>query len=56
MNNYDNDGCSIDEIFNDKIGYSYDDIIILPGYINFSVKDIVLKTQITKIYLYIIQL
>ena len=42
------DGYSLDKIFDDKVGYSYNDIIILPGYINFSVNDIDLEINVTK--------
>lgn len=42
------DGCIATEIFNDKIGYAYDDIIILPGYIDFSISDVKLKSSLTK--------
>ena len=34
------DGYSLDKIFDDKVGYSYNDVIILHGYINFSVNNI----------------
>ena len=44
------DGNHLHHIFNDKIGYTYDDIIILPGYIGFSTDDISLKTRVTKRY------
>ncbi len=33
------DGYSAKKIFNTPTGYSYDDIIILPGYIDFNVND-----------------
>ena len=42
------DGFSAKEIFDSKTGYSYDDIIILPGFIDFSVEDVNLTAQITK--------
>ena len=44
------DGKSLKPIFESSTGYTYDDIIILPGYINFSTKLVSLKTQITKNY------
>ena len=34
------DGYSVKKIFNTPTGYSYDDIIILPGYIDFNVNDV----------------
>lgn len=43
-----NDGYSLEEIFNDKNGYSYDDIIMLPGYIDFSVNDVDLEIKVTR--------
>ena len=42
------DGYIAKEIFNDKIGFAYDDLIILPGYIDFSVSDIKLRSNLTK--------
>ena len=42
------DGYSAEKIFNTHTGYSYDDIIILPGYIDFNVNDVSLKSHITK--------
>ena len=45
-----NDGNSLDTIFNDKIGYTYDDIIVLPGYISFSTEMVLLQTPVTKRY------
>jgi IMP dehydrogenase len=42
------DGCVAKEIFNNKTGYAYDDIIILPGYIDFSVSNVDLKSNLTK--------
>ena len=43
-----NDGCTLKEIFNSKIGYTYDDIIILPGYIGFSSNEVDLTSRLTK--------
>ena len=37
------DGYSANEILNDKFGYSYDDIILLPNYIDFTVNDVKLS-------------
>ena len=42
------DGLGAEDIFDSKIGYTYDDIIIHPGYIDFSVKDVNLKTNLTR--------
>ena len=38
----------LQKIFDSTTGYSYDDLIILPGFIDFDVKDISLKTNLTK--------
>jgi IMP dehydrogenase len=40
-------GTEAKEIFSEKYGFTYDDIIILPGYISFSINDISLKTFLT---------
>ena len=37
------DGYSASQLFSTKTGYAYDDIIILPGFIDFSVSSIDLK-------------
>ena len=42
------DGFSAELIFDEKIGYAYDDLIILPGYIDFPVSSINLKSKLTK--------
>tara|TARA_B100000123_G_C25739924_1_gene433320 strand:- start:2597 stop:4078 length:1482 start_codon:yes stop_codon:yes gene_type:complete len=42
------DGNSAKKIFSSTTGYSYDDLIILPGFIDFDIKDISLKTNLTK--------
>merc|ERR1719158_1315851 len=45
------DGRSAQEIFGKPetlIGYTYDDLICLPGFIDFTVNDVVLETQFTK--------
>jgi len=42
------DGFSANELFNEKIGYTYDDIIILPGYVSNSIDNINLTTKLTK--------
>ncbi len=43
-----NDGVSAKELFGGKMGYTYDDIILLPGHINFSVDEVNLSTRLTK--------
>lgn len=43
-----NDGVSAKELFGGKMGYTYDDIILLPGHINFSVEEVNLSTKLTK--------
>ena len=42
------DGYSLKEVFDSKIGYTYDDLIILPGYIDFSSDEIDLTSHLTK--------
>ena len=42
------DGNSAHSIFKNKYGYTYDDLIILPNYIDFPNSDISLKTNLTK--------
>ena len=42
------DGFPAKYLFDQTIGYSYDDIILLPGYIDFRLDDISLETHITK--------
>ena len=44
------DGSDLKDIFNGKIGYTYDDIIVLPGYISFSTDNVSLRNHITKRY------
>ena len=39
---------TLSDIFNGCIGYTYDDIILLPGYIGFSSKDVDLTSPLTK--------
>ena len=41
-------GVSANELFNTRYGYAYDDIIILPGYIDFLASDIQLESKLTK--------
>jgi len=41
------DGVSAKELFGGKMGYTYDDIILLPGHIAFSVDDVTLNTHLT---------
>eukprot|EP00388_Colpodella_angusta_P026532 GDKK01006068.1.p1 GENE.GDKK01006068.1~~GDKK01006068.1.p1 ORF type:complete len:518 (+),score=130.01 GDKK01006068.1:32-1555(+) len=42
------DGCTASQIFTGPIAYTYDDIIMMPGYINFSVNDVTLHTRLTR--------
>jgi IMP dehydrogenase/GMP reductase len=42
------DGVSAAELFGGKMGYTYDDIILLPGHIDFSVEEISLASPLTK--------
>jgi len=42
------DGFSAEQIFSGPYGYSYDDFLLLPGYIDFNPDDVDLKTNITK--------
>jgi len=42
------DGFTAESIFNQFIGYTYDDIIILPGYVSNGVDSIKLSTRLTK--------
>lgn len=44
----DEDGLTIKELFGQKHGLTYDDIIILPGHIGFGVESVELTTQLTK--------
>lgn len=41
------DGVSAAELFGGKMGYTYDDLIILPGRIDFGVDDVSLRTRLT---------
>ena len=44
-------GYTAHEVFGRKLGctgYTYDDLILLPGHIDFSVEDISLHTKLTK--------
>lgn len=42
------DGVSAAELFGGKMGYTYDDLILLPGHIDFSVDEINLSSKLTK--------
>ncbi len=42
------DGFPAEEIFNSIKGVTYDDFILLPGYIDFTAKDVSLTTKLTK--------
>lgn len=46
--NFEGDGLTIQELFGQKHGLTYDDIIILPGHIGFGVEVVELNTQLTK--------
>ena len=48
------DGYSAKKIFNTPTGYSYDDIIILPDYIDFNVNDVSLFINFIFFLLFII--
>ena len=41
------DGTNVYQLFDGKVSYSYDDIIILPGYIDFPVSEVSLSTHLT---------
>eukprot|EP00916_Digyalum_oweni_P007129 GHVL01012090.1.p1 GENE.GHVL01012090.1~~GHVL01012090.1.p1 ORF type:complete len:500 (-),score=96.57 GHVL01012090.1:107-1606(-) len=42
------DGWDIETIFNSCNSYTYDDLILMPGHINFTVEDVDLSTKLTK--------
>jgi IMP dehydrogenase len=42
------DGRSAREIFNSEFSYAYDDLIVLPGYVDFPREDVTLRTQLTR--------
>jgi IMP dehydrogenase len=42
------DGFSADEIFSSVSGITYNDVIVLPGYIDFNVDDVDLETSLTR--------
>ncbi|MCG8571019.1 MAG: IMP dehydrogenase [Spirochaetes bacterium] len=42
------DGFKAEEIFNQLTGYTYNDIILLPGFIDFDVQQVNLETRLTK--------
>ena len=44
----DGDGLTIQELFGQKHGLTYDDIIVLPGHIGFGVESVELNTQLTR--------
>ena len=49
MGNEETDGCSANDIFDkNPIGYTYDDLILLPGRITFGTHEISLKTHLTR--------
>ena len=43
-----NDGYSSANLFNSMTGYSYQDLIVLPGYVSGPVDEINLSTQLTR--------
>ncbi|KAA3675796.1 IMP dehydrogenase, partial [Paragonimus westermani] len=46
------DGCSAAELFSDATGFTYDDIILLPGYVHMNSDDIDISSKLTRqIYL-----
>ena len=51
MNHLLQDGKTAEELIGKGIGYTYNDIIILPGHIDFGINEINLGTKITKIYI-----
>jgi len=42
------DGRKAEDVFDGGHGYAYDDIIFLPGYINFGIEDVELTSKVTK--------
>ncbi|KER26069.1 hypothetical protein T265_06601 [Opisthorchis viverrini] len=42
------DGCSAAELFSDSVGRTYNDIILLPGFVNMNSEDIDLASRLTK--------
>ena len=42
------DGFTAEQIFNEHIGYTYNDIILLPDYFDFDKNDVNLETNLTK--------
>lgn len=42
------DGFSAEQIFNEPIGYTFNDIILLPDYFDFDKNDVILEAQLTK--------
>ena len=42
------DGFTADQIFNQPTGYTYNDVIILPGFFDFDKKDVDITTRLTK--------
>jgi IMP dehydrogenase len=42
------DGATASQLFSSVTGYTYDDFILLPGYIDFSADQVALQTQLTK--------
>ena len=48
MNHNNNDGVTIDKLFNGKRGITYDDFNIFPGFIDFGVNDVDLSIKLTE--------
>ena len=42
------DGHTLEEIFSSNLGYTYNDLILMPGFINFSLDQVNTKTKLTK--------
>jgi len=42
------DGFTAEEVFSNQTGYTFDDFILLPGYIDFTPEDVSLKTRISR--------
>ena len=43
-----NCGLSAEEVFNQKFGYTYDDLILLPGHINFTTNEVNLLSRFSR--------
>ena len=47
-NNYNNDALSAEELFSSGKGLTYDDFIVMPGYIDFQASEVDLETQVSR--------